>query len=425
MSSSAVAGAPAAPRRVVQRRWGPAVLPVLAGLLFVWSVATVWTTDTGFAGGPAAETLLAALMTLPLAVAARWPLPVALLVCTGAGLDYWLGGGLGQGWFAMLVAVFVVGERAGALARAVAMVVVAALALAVDLPRLRADEPLDEVLPGWFVIAAVYALGRWVASRRADQARLHERALAAESDRDEATRAAVAHERALIARELHDLVGHSLSVMVLQAQGGQRVVHADPDAAGAALATIEGLGREGMSELRRLLGMMAPESGDAGREDDAAAVPSIAGLEALVERVRAAGLPVELSVELSSAEPSGEGAARDGAVSWDPAGGGDVRTSPLPAALELTAYRIVQEALTNSLRHAGPATAGVRVARRPDALEVSVTDTGSDTAEPSRVGGRGLIGMRERVALFGGTLTAGGRADGGFEVVARLPLERS
>ncbi|MFW5473036.1 sensor histidine kinase [Knoellia sp. CPCC 206450] len=424
MSSSAVAGAPAAPRRVVQRRWGPAVLSTLAGVLFVWSVATVWAADTGFDGGPAAETLVAALMTLPLAVATRWPLPAALLVCTGAGLDYWLGGGLGQAWFAMLVAVFVVGERAGVLARAIAMVVVAGLALAVDLPRLRAGAPLDEVLPGWFVIAAVYGLGRWVASRRADQARLHERALAAESDRDEATRAALAHERALIARELHDLVGHSLSVMVLQAQGGQRVVHADPDAAAAALETIEGLGREGMSELRRLLGIMAPEAGDAGRQEDAAGVPSIAGLGVLVDRVRAAGLPVELSVELS-AEPSAEGAARDGAVSADPAGGGDVRTGPLPAALELTAYRIVQEALTNSLRHAGPATARVRVARQPDALEVSVADTGSGAAAPSRFGGRGLIGMRERVALFGGTLTAGGRAGGGFEVVARLPLEHS
>jgi len=424
MSSGAIAGAPAVPRRAVQRSWVRGALPLLALALFAWSVATVWTSDSDVAGGPAVGTLIAALVTLPLAGARRWPLPTALLVCTGAGLDYWLGGGLGQAWFAVLVAAYVLGERAGVAARTVGMVAVAALTLAVDVPRLRDAAPLDEVLPGWFVLGAVYGLGRWVATRRVEQARLRERALAAEADREEATRVAVAHERALIARELHDLVAHSLSVVVLQAQGGQRVVESDPAAARAALGTIEGLGREGMSELRRLLGIMGSDpdpaaAGNAGTDADPAAadapgsrgagwneatapVPSLAGLPTLVERVGAAGLPVELSVE------------------------GLASGRPLPAGLELTAYRIVQEALTNALRHAGPATAHARVVRGAGSLEVSVVDTGrgSGAASGERGGaGRGLIGMRERAALFGGTLTAGPRAGGGFEVVARFPLE--
>ncbi len=401
-----MAGALAVPRWVVRRRGSRAVLPVLSLGLFAWCTAQVWTSGTELAGGRVAETAIAALLTLPLAVADRWPLPAGLLVLAGAGLDYWLGGTLGQAWFAMLVAVYVLADRASAAARAVGMVTVAALALAVDLPRLRADAPLDEVLPGWLIIGAVYGLGRWVSSRRADQARLHERALAAEADREEATRAAVAHERALIARELHDLVGHSLSVIVLQAQAGQRVVDTEPVAARSSLGAIEGLGREGMAELRRLLGIMGDGPQDAG------APAGLENLEALVARVRAAGLPVELFVDGSTTE------------------------RPLPAGLDLTAYRIVQEALTNSLRHAGPATARVAVSRHGDTLTVSVVDTGrgmaagvGDAAGGDAAGrdgagaGRGLIGMRERAALFGGTLVAGPREGGGFEVTARFPVE--
>ena len=403
-------GVPAVPRWVAQRQWSHGVLPVLAVGLFVWSVGTIWASGSELAGGPVAEVAVAAAMTLPLVVADRFPLPAGLLVCAGVALDYWLGGTLGQAWFAMLVAVFVVASRAGAAARGVVMLAVATLTLAVDLPRLRADAPLDEVLPGWFVIGAVYGLGRWVSTRRADQARLHERAVAAEADRDEATRAAVTHERALIARELHDLVAHSLSVIVLQAQGGQRAVRSDPEAAQASLRAIEGLGRDGMSELRRLLGIMASDREGVGigvgveQESEAGVVPNLAGLAALVARVRAAGLPVELLLVGVPAESG----------------------PPLAAGLELTAYRIVQEALTNSLRHAGPATALVRVTQRADALEVSVLDTGAggvDAPLGSAGAGRGLIGMRERAALFGGTLVAGPRAGGGFEVVARFPLE--
>ncbi|WP_404386516.1 histidine kinase [Knoellia locipacati] len=419
MSGGAMAGASAAPRWVARRRGFRGVLPLLSLGLFAWCAAEVWTSDPELAGGRVAETAIAALLTLPLAVADRWPLPAGLLVFAGAGLDYWLGGSLGQAWFATLVAVYVLADRAGAAARAVGMAAVAALTLAVDLPRLRDDAPLDEVLPGWLIVGAVYGLGRWVSTRRADQARLHERALAAEADREEATRAAVAHERALIARELHDLVGHSLSVIVLQAQAGQRVLDSEPVAARSSLGAIEGLGRDGMAELRRLLGIM----GEA--PDDAGGSAGLENLEALVARVRAAGLPVDLSVELAADArgaylrgPDGQGADGRGA------------DRALPAGLDLTAYRIVQEALTNSLRHAGPATARVAVSRRGETLTVSVVDTGRGMPDAGdgveRAGteaGRGLIGMRERTALYGGTLVAGPRDGGGFEVTARFPVD--
>jgi signal transduction histidine kinase len=212
---------------------------------------------------------------------------------------------------------------------------------------------------------------------------------------------AVAEERGRIARELHDVVAHSVSVMVVQAGAARRSVEANPDQATAALTQIETTGRQALAEMRRLLGLLRDG------QDGAAALtpqPSLAHLDSLLAAAREAGLPVELAVE------------------------GEPRQ--LPAGIDLSAYRIVQEALTNSLKHAGPAQATVRVRYGAKALDVQVSDDGRgaprEVADPNgraEVDGHGLIGMRERVALFAGALEVGTRPGGGFLVAARLPLD--
>ena len=373
--------------------WGRAAFVFVVAVLFGSAQAQIWTAPGDVPGGrPAAAALLAGI-TLPLLVMHRWPFAVFAVVLACLSGYAGLGGGLGQPWFAALLAVFGLGERGGRAAGVVGLGALAALVLAHDIPRLQAGEPIEDVLPAWFILAAAYGLGRWVRSRRRDVADLQAEAERLARDREAATAEAVAHEQARIARELHDLVAHALSVIVLQAQAGSRVLGRDPDQARQALGAIEDLGREGLAELRRLLGMLHPAENEDGGEP-----PSLAHVGALAERMRRTGLPVEVTVE---------GSPR-----------------PLPAGLDLSAYRVVQEALTNAVRHAGPAHARVRLRYAPDSVEVEVTDDGAapPVRAPQEPVGRGLIGMRERVALYGGTLTAGPAPGGGFGVRARFPL---
>jgi signal transduction histidine kinase len=213
-------------------------------------------------------------------------------------------------------------------------------------------------------------------------------------EREVATREAVAAERAAIARELHDVVAHHMSVMVVQAGAARAVSGSDPAATAEALRQIEASGRTGLAEMRRLLEVLKAEGDGDGR----APQPGLARLDELLDAMRASGLPVEAVVE------------------------GTPRT--LSPGVDLSAYRIVQEALTNALRHAGGASARVLVRYEPDGLELEIADDGHgprDELEAS--GGQGLIGMRERVQLFGGELEAGPRPGGGFLVRARLPSE--
>jgi signal transduction histidine kinase len=215
----------------------------------------------------------------------------------------------------------------------------------------------------------------------------------AHREREVAAREAVVAERARIARELHDVVAHSVSVMVVQAQAGPRLL-STPEFAGEAFRSIETTGREALVELRRLLGVLR------GGEDEPATTPQpgLDRLDALVEQVRAAGLRVDLRVEGEPAQ--------------------------LPAGVDLSAYRIVQEALTNTLKHAGRADAEVIVRFEPSAVEVEVLDNGSGPSTHPNGFGHGLVGMRERVALYGGSIEAGSRNGHGFVVRARLPLSR-
>jgi signal transduction histidine kinase len=212
-----------------------------------------------------------------------------------------------------------------------------------------------------------------------------------EAERQELARVAVAAERVHLARELHDVVTHSISVMVIQAQGARRVLRTSPDEVSDALEVIEAAGRTTLAEMRRLLGLLR-EEGALPR----APQPGLADLPHLVAQVRSAGLPVAVH---EAGTPTA-----------------------LHPGIDLAAYRIVQEALTNSLKHALPATARVELAWHGDGVEVSVTDTGA-SGPGATVQGRGLLGMRERIATYGGELHVGPAPAGGFRVWCRLPSE--
>ena len=215
--------------------------------------------------------------------------------------------------------------------------------------------------------------------------------------REQREERAVAQERARIARELHDVIGHSVSVMTVQASAVRRRLAPDQVVERQALETVEAVGREALTEMRRMVGVLREDGESAGREPP----PGIDQLDRLVEKFRGAGLPVDLNVS---------GSARS-----------------LAPGLDLTAYRLVQEGLTNALRHArNPRTARVCVDYGPTALRLSVSDDGepSTAAHAAQAeAGNGLLGMRERVAVYGGDLVARPRPDRGFELVATLPLE--
>jgi len=266
--------------------------------------------------------------------------------------------------------------------------------IAMTATALSADELVwgDIFFPGSFG-TVFWLVGRATASRSRLTAELHEAALRADEEREAQASRAVADERRRIAREMHDVVAHSVSMMVVQAGGARRILDLDAARAVAAAELIEQTGREALAEMRRLLGVLHP-----GEHAEYEPQPTLLELDALVERTRVAGVPVTLTVD---------GERRE-----------------LPAGLDLAAYRVVQEALTNVLKHGGGAPTEVDVHYRADAVEIRIADRGGGTL-PTRLGGsgHGLVGMRERVRMYGGELHAGRRRGGGFEVQVRLPLE--
>ncbi|WP_329110103.1 sensor histidine kinase [Micromonospora sp. NBC_01699] len=238
--------------------------------------------------------------------------------------------------------------------------------------------------------------GRTVHARRATIRALEERARVAEENQRSMADQAVADERRRIARELHDVVAHHVSVMSVLATGARRVLARDPAAADEALGSIAETSRTTLRELRRLLDVLRTDAEPAA---ELAPQPGLAGLESLVDQVREAGLPVSLRV--------------------------DGVPAPLEPSLALTVFRIVQEALTNALKHAGTATAQVRLTYGVYWLVVEILDTGRGPSLDPNPAGHGLVGMRERVALYGGTLRTGPRPGGGYRVYAKVPMERS
>jgi signal transduction histidine kinase len=240
-----------------------------------------------------------------------------------------------------------------------------------------------------FTIVWAIAFGVGRKSVEADEAK--ERAVRAEREREERARTAVAEERARIARELHDVVGHSVSVMTVQASGVRRLLRPDQQREREALLIVERTGREALAEMRRMVGVLRrPEEGPT-----LAPQPSLEHLEKLVEHAREAGLPVELRVEGEAVQ--------------------------LPVGVDLTAYRLVQEGLTNAVKHAQATQAEVLVHYSDGQIEIVVSDDGRGIGSDDG-GGHGLVGMRERVSVYGGELDAGPRAGGGYRLRARLPL---
>ncbi|MEU5081926.1 MULTISPECIES: sensor histidine kinase [Streptomyces] len=250
--------------------------------------------------------------------------------------------------------------------------------------------------------ALAWVLGDSMRTRRAYFAQLEERAARLEKEREAQAKVAVAAERARIARELHDVVAHNVSVMVVQADGANYVMDTAPDQAKKALETISSTGRQALAEMRRLLGVL--RTGEHQETGEYVPQPDVEQIDDLIEQCRSSGLPVDFKVE---------GTPR-----------------PLPSGVELTAYRIVQEALTNTRKHGGPgAGASVRLVYFDDGLGLLVEDDGKgaphELYEEGGADGRGhgLIGMRERVGMVGGTLDAGPRPGGGFRISALLPLK--
>lgn len=366
--------------------------------LAITAVAQLWVSPPGgLVGGVAVHMVLAAALTLPLLVRRRFPVAVFATIVASAWLQFELGGGLGQPFFAVIISLYAVGAHASRPFTFVGPAAVVLQVLLADIPRLRDGAPWDEVIPAWFILFGVWGFGRWMRHRALAAVVLTERAEEAERNRHEQAARAVTEERARIARELHDLVAHSMGVIVIQAQGAQRALDTSPDQAREALSAIETAGRSGMAEMRRLLGMLTDDGVDAGTVPQ----PTLHEIPDLVERLRAAGISVDLRVE------------------------GAVRA--LPAGLELTGYRVVQEAMTNALKHAGQVPVDVRLRYEPDWLDIEVTDQGpTDSMQPVNghdSGSHGLVGMRERVSLYGGTIDTGPTTGGGFSVHARIPLE--
>ena len=242
------------------------------------------------------------------------------------------------------------------------------------------------------LVVGIWALGAYVQTRHRYARALQERAAHAEREREQLARLAVHEERASIARELHDIVAHSVSVMLVGVRGARDVLRSSPEVADDTLARVEASGEQSLAELRRILALLrAPEHGAEARPQ-----PSLGELDELVADYRAAGLPVRLQVT---------GAPQ-----------------PLPGGVELSVYRIVQEALTNALKHAHPTRVTVTLSFRRARLEVEVVDDGTPAEPSAATTGHGIVGMRERVALLGGELETGRRVGGGFRVAARLPI---
>jgi signal transduction histidine kinase len=337
--------------------------------------------------------LLAAIGILPLAVRRIYPIEVLAVV---TAVTAYVAVAYDSGWwpFAAIIAFYSVAAhspRRPAMIAGGVGVAVLALAAAASInwhgldgfPRLAGD-----LAP----LAAAWLLGDSVRNRRAYLRAIEERAAQLEREQDANARQAAAEEQARIAREVHDVVAHNLSVIVVQATAADAVFETDPADARRAVQAIGSTARQALDELRRVLGVIRTEE---PCPDALSPQPGLDRLDALFGQVRAAGLAVELEVE-----------------------GPPIRLSP---AVELSTYRIVQEALTNSMRHGHARHATVSLRYGDDALGIEVVDDGRGAANGNGAG-RGLVGMRERAATFGGHVDAGPKAGGGFRVAATIPL---
>ncbi|HZP28590.1 MAG TPA: sensor histidine kinase [Acidimicrobiia bacterium] len=375
-----------------------AALFVVAGLVSTTGRGDVPRAD--YRTGDAWSVLLVLAASAPFVLRRRAPLAVLLLGSAAVSLLVSLGYNQGVTPFFLLVAAVTVGASCpprwtalGATAVAVALL----LLVAVDAPGFDASTFVTQAA----AFAVMFMVGITLRARKARVAALEERATAVEREKEEEARRAIADERLHIARELHDVVAHSMGVIAVQASVGEHVMDTNAEEAKRALHAISEVSRSTLAEIRRMLGVLR-EPSDVGVAAGAGYTPApgLGELDRLVREVRNAGLSVDVSYEGARAA--------------------------VPRGVDLTAYRIVQEALTNTLKHAGRARATVVVRFEPGALGLEIVDDGrgvNGRSETSGRGGHGLVGMRERVAVYGGTLEVGPRRGGGFRVAVRLPYE--
>jgi signal transduction histidine kinase len=332
-----------------------------------------------------------------LALVARRRHPVGvLLVVMGAELVPAVAYGTSQGFAQVLpftVAIYTVGAhctRRVSVRCMAGLLAVVVLEQALDPTNHDATDPLGAMPFLLLLVLLPWVTGMYLRTRRLYVAELRERAARAEAEREQRAREAVADEQRRIARELHDAVAHAMSVMVVQAEAAEEMLTVDPEKARAPVQRIQSVGRDGLAEMRRLLAVLRT-----GESPGKAPQPGLAQLDVLADEIRSAGLPVDLTVE------------------------GEPRA--VPVGVDISAYRIAQEALTNVLRHARATHVDVRL-RYGEALELDVEDDGIGVPAAANGGGHGLVGMRERVGLYGGTLEAG-PVENGFRVHATLPLK--
>jgi len=366
----------------------------LAFVLAVSSVAFALAGDHTSWGSPVALAVALALLTsAPVAWRSSQPLLAAALVLAGNGACAYVAAphqAAFQPFVALTLVAYSVGSRyEGSLWAPVSLAVAAAPLFVAAVVH---GQSAGNAIPNYVWLLAAWSVGRTVRSwRRKSHALEHANRELAEQ-RELQAQAAVTVERGRIARELHDVVAHNVSMMVVQAGAAERVLDGAQPHVRNALEAIARTGRQTVDEMRTLLGVLR----EANDPTELKPQPGLAELDRLVDGVSTAGLPVTLRVE------------------------GDPRE--LPQALDVSAFRIIQEALTNTLKHAGPARADVVVRYEPTAVTLEVRDSGTGKANGHGTG-HGLVGMRERVAMFGGQLDAAAQPDGGFAVRARLPLD--
>ncbi|MEO3809738.1 sensor histidine kinase [Sphaerisporangium sp. B11E5] len=379
-------------RRLVD---GLAIAPLLLLCALALPAYTGSMSPGGRALGIPGYVLLSAALLVPLIWRRARPVQmfaVIALVCFGQ----WLAGVQPiPANLAVFVAMYGVAARC-ALRWAVAAGAVVELGLILALVRWEVAVQPIAVISGSFFVLSPWIAGIYANTRRRYLESLEERAERAERERDQQARIATAAERARIARELHDVVAHNVSVMIVQADGAGFAIGTDPEQARQALQTISRTGRQALAEMRRLVGMLRQD----GQEEDYAPQPGVAQLDDLVAQVRRSGMAVEFSV-----------------------GGTPI---DLPEGEQLVIYRVVQEALTNTLKHGGPgARARVEMTYSGREVLLQVTDDGRGAAAPRSIDGHGLIGMRERVAMYDGSVRASPVPGGGFQVNVRLPVSRA
>jgi signal transduction histidine kinase len=332
-------------------------------------------------------------ITLPLLARRRAPFGVPIgMFLFAAGISF-VDGDLVPFTFATLLAVLGACFLVGLLADRRQALGGLAIALAAGLVVVRNDSDVasEDYVGIPLLFSIVWLAGLALGGKLREARAAEERARRAVEEREERALAAVAEERQRIARELHDVVAHSVSVMTVQAGGVRRLLRDNQVREREALLLVEETGRQALAEMRRLLGILRQPT----EQPALSPQPGMTSLGGLIEQVREAGLPVEFRIQ---GEPV-----------------------PLPPGIDLSAYRIVQEALTNALKHAGPARAKVCVRYRPESLELEIENDGRIDGD-GESGGQGLVGMQERVSLYGGMLESGPRGGGGYAVRARLPV---